>query len=774
MQIKPLIFALAVAMLILITGPGCSRLYMGEITLVKRGKPVATIVIADEPMRIAAATEKHTEKHTVAYAADELQYFIEQACGVKLPIVKASEAPTKGKLICVGKSQLTDRYGLEPPTKPEALRVTTFKRGLAFMGEIAPAGMNNIDHAQDRGTLFGIYEFLNRQLGYRFYIHIKDDPLFGIVVPDLKGKRLTVPCDYHLDLAPDFQHRSAGFASWSSILWLRVTREGSATAFHANHTDSHLGRVYGKSHPEFMRLKIDGTRDTFHPCYSAPGLVNERVKLIKTFYETGKWGIGWNPPRPKYIPIVPTDWFGYNCQCERCKKAIRPEKGRWGRESDIIFAHGAAVARQIKEIYPDRRISMLAYESYMETPDIEIPDNLDVMICPMLSVSNGKEPAIHKKNMELLRAWSKKLGGQRDRLYIWNYYCWPAQFTEAPTFFPHYLQKWLQESHALSNGEFINPGSNPPQFEIFMCWLWHRLLWDRFADVDALLSDFTTQFFGPAAEPIEQLHRLLIDRWENVQWNDPAVDFYVSPDLIYKQTYPPEIIDQIKQLLIRAQAAAPTDPENIYHRRTLWMAKGFQPFLKEATTVVKWLDHPRSYTVTRAAKAPQVSAEWEKVDVTTLLEGKNGDKAKRATTIAMVNVGPMVHMRFVCEEAGGVVKQDRLTVRFHPHGRNEALEFALSPEDKTTTGTLKTTVINNTFVDGNWIVETTFTGEDISLAQNKNGAIPAQITRHHHPRDNEKPDWRGKRYPGTYIWMPRLDVSWRGTNRLGVIRFENE
>ncbi len=61
-----------------------------------------------------------------------------------------------------------------------------------------------------------------------------------------------------------------------------------------------------------------------------------------------------------------------------------------------------------------------------------------------------------------MRDWSKKVGGKRERLYVWNYFCWPAFWTEAPLFFPHNLQKWLQDTYAISSGEFVCPGGNPP------------------------------------------------------------------------------------------------------------------------------------------------------------------------------------------------------------------------------------------------------------------------------------------------------------------------
>ena len=169
----------------------------------------------------------------------------------------------------------------------------------------------------------------------------------------------------------------------------------------------------------------------------------------------------------------------------------------------------------------------------MLPPDFDLPDNLDVQVCMMWSTTMGKEPYWHERNLQLLRDWSKKVGGKRERLYIWNFYCYPAYFTKAPLFFPHALQKWFQDTYAISSGEFVCPGGSPPQYEIVMAWLWHRLMWDRNADVDAMLRDQCTTFFGPAGATMEKVYQTLSDRYENVHWSREFDECYVPPDQMY-------------------------------------------------------------------------------------------------------------------------------------------------------------------------------------------------------------------------------------------------
>ena len=374
-----------------------------HVTLVRDGQPMATIVVADEPMRLHVDVKQ--DEPTVMRAAEELQYFIAQSSGAMLPIVKASEAPADGTLVLVGRSALTQQYKLATPAASEGLQVRTFARGLAILGEVAAKGVNNVPYELDRGTLYGVYEFLERQLGYRFYIHIKDDPLFGIVVP--KHEAITVPADFSLELSPDFPHRAAGFATWSEPLnWQRVTREGSTTLFVGNHTDEQVGQHYGKEHPELMALKKDGTRDDRFLCYTEPRLLELRLENIERFNEQGSWGLGWTYPNERYIPFVPADWNNEPCYSPGCRALLHDDRGPFGRDSDVVFTHGVQLAAKVKEHWPEKRVSMLAYHSYMLPPDVELPDNIDVMVCPMWSVSNGKEPYIHERHMKLMRDWS--------------------------------------------------------------------------------------------------------------------------------------------------------------------------------------------------------------------------------------------------------------------------------------------------------------------------------------------------------------------------------
>jgi len=772
-----------------------SALAAAPVTLVKDGQPAATIVVADEPTDIPLGKRDPKTKRRVSMtqmdAAEELQAFIEKASGARLEIVPATRAPAAGTLVLVGRSALSEKYKLAPPTEPEGLRIVTFARGVAILGEVKPAGTGNIPHELDRGTLHGVYEFLERVVGYRFYIHIPKDPDLGIVTPGVKT--LTVPADYKLELAPDFPYRGVAFETWNDPPnWMRVTREGtgtgSGTGFPGiNHTDRWFGKRFFDDHPDWAAMvRSDGTRSRDYICYSQPGVLAARVQVTQDVYDgKGGWFGEHCHPGPKWIGFEPMDLWDIKglCLCERCKPQYRIERGRFGRNSNLIFRHGVAYAAEIAKRWPDKRLGMLAYEGHMLPPDFALPDNMDVQVCMMWSTTMGKEPYWHERNLQLMRDWSKKLGGKRERLYVWNFYCYPAYFTTAPILFPHNLQKWFRDTYPISGGEMVCPGGSPPQYELVMAWLWHRLMWDRNADVDALLREQCMTFFGPAGKTMERIYTTIIDRYENVRWSRKFNETYIPPDQMYGETYTPQVIRTLKRLFEEALAACPQDETNIYRRRVTWMQEGFAPFFRDADLTHQWLGKTLSYTVSTVAAAP--ADAWEALPAATLVEGNFGSATDLATRVRVARCGGDLLVRFEAEEPTGPMLPDRLAVIVKPGDEQRALAAKVEarpawiplgmlrqdPQRSLTVngegmleGTLQPTLVSRTYAAGVWTVVVKCPAAALGIAPGQAKTVEVQFERHRARR--------GKEPARDHYWMAPMRPVWLAHFRFGRLQVE--
>jgi len=524
-----------------------------QLLLTQDGQPRATIVVADEPrprLWVGGMFESQP-LYPQQYAAEELQRRLLKISGAELPIVPAASAPQDGTLILVGRSTLSDHYGIQPPTQPEAFLIKSFARGLAIIGEIAPVGTNNWEQPVDRGSLFAVCAFLERYLDYQSYVRDESIPEdLGLVVPH----KATIAIDTPLEFAdaPFYSFRSGGGPH-------PYARKGNRYIFRCVHTHQNWAQRYQQTHPEYFVLKGDGTRNFKYLCYSEPGVLQRELEHIEEFYASGKWGFGWPKPNEHYIAVEPDDHFP-GCQCERCQawglvSNLWFGNEAWGSASNLWFDYVRRLALEVKKRWPDKRVACLAYQSHRYCPDFDLPDNVDVMVCMELSTALGKEPEVYQHNIRLLREWSAQVDNDPTRLYTFEYHCWPSQWTHAPIIYPHYLQRCLREAREYISGSYVCGGGNTAQEAHFMYRVWSRLLWNPDFDLDAYLTEYCQKFFGPAAEAMEEFYQLLINRYEQTIWPEHIADVYVSPALLYGQTYPPEVVRQLEQYLVKAQAA---------------------------------------------------------------------------------------------------------------------------------------------------------------------------------------------------------------------------
>ena len=91
------------------------------------------------------------------YAAEEFQALVKQAAGIELPIAKQPPKPTQNVFIGTGEAMRSSSVGFEVESLgDEGLRILIERDNIAIAG------------GRPRGTLYGVYEFMERYLGVRF------------------------------------------------------------------------------------------------------------------------------------------------------------------------------------------------------------------------------------------------------------------------------------------------------------------------------------------------------------------------------------------------------------------------------------------------------------------------------------------------------------------------------------------------------------------------------------------------------------------------------
>ncbi len=168
----------------------------GAVTLAEKGKSAYTIVLASN----ASASEQR--------AAHELQRFIEEMSGAKLPIVTDAQTP-RGPRLFVGDSPALQRLKLNLPLAgvgPEGFVIRTHGRDVIIAG------------GRQRGTMYGVTAFLER-LGCRWFTsdvsHIPKTPTIRLDALDVTEK-------------PAFEYREPFFTEAFEKDWAARNRTNGA------------------------------------------------------------------------------------------------------------------------------------------------------------------------------------------------------------------------------------------------------------------------------------------------------------------------------------------------------------------------------------------------------------------------------------------------------------------------------------------------------------------------------------------------------------------
>lgn len=385
-----------------------------EVYIVNNQKPDAVIVIPRKSFKVPLSG------WTLQEAATFLQYYIERVTGAKLPIVTETPSVT-GIFIALGPTEKAIEAKIDIKNlRPEGYIIKTVPGGVIIAGEI---GLEN----NDRGTLFGIYEFLERVAGIRWYFP-------GEIGTVISRKNTLILPKLNITKNPFFSFRIGGINTWGgpeiAIDWMPALRYGFSKNLVAIHTEESWYGLYSKTHPEYFGMLLDGTRairpkDAFL-CYTEPGVKAQLIQNIENYIEKGDsspWQGTSAAPSGKYIPFGPNDVRNI-CNCPRCKAKSTPERGYAGKDSDLIFSFVNDIAMTMQQRWPGYFLKTLAYDHYQLPPTKirRLPDNVIVTLCILPPVSMENQSEILKHNLDIIDQWFAIVGNNPEHLIIWDYF----------------------------------------------------------------------------------------------------------------------------------------------------------------------------------------------------------------------------------------------------------------------------------------------------------------------------------------------------------------
>ncbi len=486
---------------ILITLSGCILIFQscGPVAVregrVPEGRGLTLAHLGKTPYRIVIGCAASPAE---VYAASEFQQCFRQSTGMTLDIVRDDVPPIETEIL-IGPSSRLALAGLDANWDQgfgeDGFRLMTAGKRLVIAG------------GRPRGTLYGVYQFLQQQAGCRWYTTDVE------YIPVRKTFR--VPA---LDetIHPGLEYRE-------TFYWEAFDGDFAARNFcngnRAELNERHGGKIvfypfvhtfyllvppelYFEKHPEYFS-EIEGKRtcERTQLCLSNPEVLNIAVEKVKEYIR--------NVPGIRIVSVSQNDWFGY-CTCPECKSLDEAE----GSPSASVLRFVNKVAEAIEKDYPQVAIETLAYQYTRKPPKTIRPrDNVIVRLCSIeccfahpLEEENCAENVKFKQDIE---AWSKIA----DRLYVWDYV----------TDFPNYLLPFPNLNVLAPNVRFFvnhgvkglfeqgNYGPNGGgEMANLRAWILLRLLWNPQENSEALKKEFVKAYYGSAApfilRYIDRLH----------------------------------------------------------------------------------------------------------------------------------------------------------------------------------------------------------------------------------------------------------------------------
>lgn len=438
------------------------------------------------------------------YAAQEFQRWFKEATGMLLPV--SSTAQEAAHHVYIGQGAALDKSGVKANVAElgdEGLCVVVREDLLVIVG------------GRPRGTLYGVYQFLEDGLGMRFLTH---DHTY--IPEDAASAR--IPCGEYT-YTPPFSFRWSYYRENSEkpdfAARLRVNTVTSDEKLGGKTPQNLISHsfhwlvpfdTYGKDHPEYYAL-VNGVRDT-NTGGGGPQLCVTNQEVIKIAAETAIRYLNEHPGL-KNISVSQADTDRY-CRCEACEKINQQEGTPMG--SQLAFVN--AVAELVEKKHPNVKVGTLAYWYTRKAPRTIRPrHNVQIQLC---SIECCTLHPIDDPNCPKNREFCKDMdewGKICNDIWVWNY---NTNFRAYDLPFPNLRVIGPNVRYFLRNnvkGLFMQANGNGLSGEIsdLRNYLISRMIWDPHFDDKAVLEEFVRLHYKGAAQPILDYIKMLHNNAES-------------------------------------------------------------------------------------------------------------------------------------------------------------------------------------------------------------------------------------------------------------------
>ena len=572
-------------------------------TIAAAACPPATVTFTAENARVVIAADA---PKTVRFAAEEATNFLAQALGAPVPLVTA---PEEGRAnLVLGDNAWSRREGLDvaslaydgfyllsaPDRVYIAGRDDPEKDTRLVLSRVEPGGWR-----YERATLYGVYEFLERFAGVRFYF------------PGELGT--VVPCVDVLSVCVNEVFAPRCIKRWwsgpfSRTLWfdgvrgLAKNRLELLNKFRLRESTldpptvhgtrfMQLERRFAKAHPEYFAQtgtdaggrairRCDPSNDpakggrSVHLCWSSK-VVDELCADVKAYCSglpASSRGYAGDWPSEvffdgKYTAAFDIDDAFVPCRCAACQAGY--ETNRTAYATTFVWSKWAGAMRRLEaEGAKGLNSFVCAYSRYQDMPDFDLPRSLYVGVATdgPWSMQPGERA---RQEVGKIADWFGKTGGSPLHLHNWALKYREYDIPGLPSVSPRSVGAYYEQVLPMVRSVLMESSSERFSHVYLNVYLMARMAWSPQFDWRRALDEHDRLMFGPAASEMREVYAALEDAWVNGvmsgrQHYDELGPLRTVPSrfVIWGRLYSSDRLRKMRSLFDAARAeVAPGSPE---------------------------------------------------------------------------------------------------------------------------------------------------------------------------------------------------------------------
>lgn len=436
-------------------------------------------------------------------AANELQDYLKQISGVEIPIRTDTE-PEKEHEIIIGKTNReTDGELDRNELGDDGFVIKTSGEKLWLVG------------GEQRGTLYSVYEFLEKYIGCRFFTETLE------IVPQKETVAIcTIECDKQIPVFEfrdsfwfEYFHENISVKRKLNSYSHRISKEKGGMLLYAggnSHTNLSLVEpdLYFNEHPEYFRMDTDGVRKPQDLCLTNPEVLEIAKRSVRKQLDA--------QPDAKIVSVTQMDMHA-PCLCPECMKVYAEEGGAY---SGTYIRFVNEIAKDIQYDYPGVKVDTFAYRYTRSMPKKTKPaDNVIVRLCTIeccfshplkdncksvsdiVSYTDGSSNSFIKDMTD----WASVC----NTIYVWDY---TTNFRNYSGTFPNFgvlreNAKFFADNHVVGLFEQGAYQDESAEFGELRAYLLAKLLWNPYMSDEEYythMDEFLRHYYGPGWKYIRE------------------------------------------------------------------------------------------------------------------------------------------------------------------------------------------------------------------------------------------------------------------------------